>query len=140
MSDGAVTASQVVDTNGSGHGALAGFLQAHGVDALICGGIGGGARTALAQAGITLYPGVSGDAGPGGGRAALRRSELQPRHGVQPSRPRSRPRLRPPYLREDHQAAPAITEITWQNSGPGKQFCLPVCICLVSSSGGEGAP
>ena len=62
VSDGAVTASQVVDTNGSGHGALAGFLQAHGVDALICGGIGGGARTALAQAGITLYPGVSGDA------------------------------------------------------------------------------
>ena len=41
VSDGAVTASQVVDTNGSGHGALAGFLQAHGVDALICGGIGG---------------------------------------------------------------------------------------------------
>ena len=46
---------------GEGHGALAGFLQAHGVDALICGGIGGGARVALAQAGITLYPGVSGD-------------------------------------------------------------------------------
>ena len=30
--------------------------------ALICGGIGAGARTALAQAGIELYPGVSGDA------------------------------------------------------------------------------
>lgn len=59
---GAVTSSQVVDTNGSGHGALAGFLAAHHVDALICGGIGGGARTALAQAGIQLYPGVSGDA------------------------------------------------------------------------------
>ena len=41
---------------------LAGFLAAHHVDALICGGIGGGARTALAQAGIQLYPGVSGDA------------------------------------------------------------------------------
>ena len=43
---GAVTSSRIVDTNGSGHG----------------GGIGGGARTALAQAGIQLYPGVSGDA------------------------------------------------------------------------------
>ena len=30
--------------------------------ALICGGIGGGARTALAEAGIELYPGVSGSA------------------------------------------------------------------------------
>ena len=59
---GSVTSSRVVDTNGSGHGALAGFLTAHHVDALICGGIGGGARTALAQAGIQLYPGVSGDA------------------------------------------------------------------------------
>lgn len=58
----AVTASRVVDTNGSGHGALAGFLQAQGVDALICGGIGAGARTALAQAGIRLYPGAAGDA------------------------------------------------------------------------------
>ena len=59
---GAVRASEVVDTNGSGHGALAGFLQAHGVDTLICGGIGGGARTALSEAGIALYPGVTGGA------------------------------------------------------------------------------
>ena len=60
--DGQVAASQVVDTNGSGHGALAGFLRAQGVDTLICGGIGGGARTALAQAGIQLFGGVSGSA------------------------------------------------------------------------------
>ena len=33
-----------------------------GVEALICGGIGGGARVALAQAGIDLYPGASGNA------------------------------------------------------------------------------
>lgn len=59
---GRVLASEVVDTNGSGHGALAGFLSAHGVDALICGGIGGGARNALAAAGITLYAGVQGAA------------------------------------------------------------------------------
>ena len=60
IQDGKVVSQQVVDTNGSGHGALAGFLLGHGVEALICGGLGGGARTALAQAGIQLYPGVSG--------------------------------------------------------------------------------
>ena len=47
---------------GSGHGALAGFLKNNGADTLICGGIGGGARMALADAGIKLYPGASGDA------------------------------------------------------------------------------
>ena len=62
VQDGKVVASLVVDTMGSGHGALAGFLAAHGVDTLICGGIGGGAQMALAQAGITLYAGVSGSA------------------------------------------------------------------------------
>ena len=62
VEEGRVVSSRVVDTNGSGHGALAGFLRDHGVDALICGGIGGGARNALAQAGIQLYPGASGDA------------------------------------------------------------------------------
>lgn len=60
--NGAVVSSQVVDTNGSGHGALAGFLSAHGVDCLLCGGIGGGAQAALAEAGIRLYAGCSGDA------------------------------------------------------------------------------
>ena len=57
-----VTADKIVGTNGVGHGALAGFLKDQGVEALICGGIGGGARNALAEAGITLYGGVSGDA------------------------------------------------------------------------------
>jgi len=60
--DGKITDSQVIDTNGSGHGALAGLLASLGVDALICGGIGGGAQMALAEAGIKLYGGVSGDA------------------------------------------------------------------------------
>ena len=60
--DGAVTASQVVSTGSSGHGALAGLLYALQVDTLICGGIGGGAQAALAQAGIRLYGGVSGSA------------------------------------------------------------------------------
>ncbi|MCD8036764.1 MAG: NifB/NifX family molybdenum-iron cluster-binding protein, partial [Clostridiales bacterium] len=57
-----IKSSQVVDTNGSGHGALAGFLTANEVDTLICGGIGGGAQTALAEAGIKLCGGVSGNA------------------------------------------------------------------------------
>ena len=42
--------------------ALAGVLQALQADVLICGGIGGGAQTALAAAGVKLYGGVSGDA------------------------------------------------------------------------------
>ena len=58
----AVVSSEVVSAIGSGHGALAGFLKVHGVDTLICGGIGGGARTALAEAGIRLFPGASGSA------------------------------------------------------------------------------
>ena len=62
VQDGKVVSSAVVDTLGSGHGALAGFLRAYEVDTLICGGIGGGAQIALAQAGIQLYGGVSGDA------------------------------------------------------------------------------
>ena len=62
VADGAIIAEQVVDTNGSGHGALAGFLQAARVDALICSGIGMGARMALADAGIRLYAGVQGSA------------------------------------------------------------------------------
>ena len=59
---GAVVSSKVVDTLGSGHGALAGFLSENGADTLICGGIGGVARIALAEAGINVFPGVSGDA------------------------------------------------------------------------------
>lgn len=58
----AVKASEVIDTNGHGHGALAGFLKEQGVNVLICGGIGGGAQMALADAGIQLFGGVSGDA------------------------------------------------------------------------------
>lgn len=62
VEDRKITAEQVVDTMGNGHGALAGFLAANQVDTLICGGIGGGAQNALAEAGIKLYGGVSGSA------------------------------------------------------------------------------
>ena len=60
IEDGKITAEEIVDTNGQGHGALSGFLTEAGVEILICGGIGGGAQMALAEAGIKLYGGVSG--------------------------------------------------------------------------------
>ena len=62
VSDGKIVGERIVPTNGSGHGALAGFLKAAQVDALICGGIGMGAQNALAEAGIALYGGVTGSA------------------------------------------------------------------------------
>lgn len=62
VEQGSVVSAQVVDTEGYGHGALAGFLAAQGVDTLICGGIGGGAQMALASAGIKLYGGLAGEA------------------------------------------------------------------------------
>lgn len=60
--DGKILASQIINTMGSGHGALSGMLSALKVDTLICGGIGAGAKNALAQAGIKLYGGVVGNA------------------------------------------------------------------------------
>ena len=62
VEDGKIISEQIVDTNGSGHGALAAFLKAAQADSLICGGIGMGARNALAEAGVTLYGGVTGSA------------------------------------------------------------------------------
>lgn len=62
IEDGRVIKTELIDTNGSGHGALAGVLSAVKADVLICGGIGGGAQMALAENGIKLYGGVSGNA------------------------------------------------------------------------------
>lgn len=62
VEDGKIVSSEVVSTNGQGHGALAGVLNGLNADVLICGGIGGGAQMALAQAGIKLFGGVSGEA------------------------------------------------------------------------------
>lgn len=59
---GKIVKEEIVLTNGSGHGALAGFLADQGVDALICGGIGMGAQNALTAAGIRFYAGVTGSA------------------------------------------------------------------------------
>ncbi|MCR5452368.1 MAG: DUF134 domain-containing protein [Lachnospiraceae bacterium] len=60
VTDGKIASSQIIDTNGTGHGALAGFLRAAEVEVLICGGIGMGARNALEEVGIKLFPGVNG--------------------------------------------------------------------------------
>ncbi len=56
-----VMIATTVNTDGSGHGALADILKKLNVDALICGGIGEGAKRALREAGIALYGGVKGD-------------------------------------------------------------------------------
>ena len=62
VENGKIVKSEIMNSNGSGHGALAGLLKMFGVDVLICGGIGGGAQTALANAGIKLFGGVKGNA------------------------------------------------------------------------------
>lgn len=62
VEDGKVVSANVLSSEGSGHGALATLLSGNKVDILICGGIGGGAQMALAQEGIKLYGGVSGNA------------------------------------------------------------------------------
>ena len=60
VDNGEIKESCVVVPDGQGPGALAEFLRQKGVDALICGGIGGGARELLSQAGIKIYGGASG--------------------------------------------------------------------------------
>ncbi len=62
VEDKKITSSRVSGTNGAGHGALAGFLKDNNVDVLICGGIGGGAQKAMAEAKIKFYGGVNGSA------------------------------------------------------------------------------
>ena len=57
-----VVSSEIIDTNGSGHEALADFLALRGVGALICGGIGDGAQAALSASGIAICSGAQGDA------------------------------------------------------------------------------
>ena len=62
IENGEITKATVIRANGSGHGALAGLLAEHGIDVLICGGIGGGAQAALAEQGVALCAGASGNA------------------------------------------------------------------------------
>ena len=62
IEEGKIVSAEVIDTNGSGHGALAGLLESIGANTLICGGIGMGAQLALDDAGVELYAGCSGEA------------------------------------------------------------------------------
>ena len=61
VEDNKVVSSEVIGSNGTGHGALAGLLAEQGIDVLICGGIGGGAQNALAEAGVQLCSGAQGN-------------------------------------------------------------------------------
>ena len=61
VEDNEVVSSEVISSNGTGHGALAGLLAEQGISVLICGGIGGGAQTALAEAGIEVCSGAQGN-------------------------------------------------------------------------------
>ena len=62
VEDGQVISSEIISSNGSGHGALASLLGDRKIDVLICGGIGGGAQAALAERGIELCSGATGNA------------------------------------------------------------------------------
>jgi predicted Fe-Mo cluster-binding NifX family protein len=61
VEDGKVTSSKVIDNGGHSHESLGEVLTAEGVNVLICGGIGGGAREMIASRGINLVPGAEGD-------------------------------------------------------------------------------
>ena len=72
VQDGKIITAETVPTQGSGHGALAGFLAAQGVDTLICGGIGAGAGTG----GHPAVPRRTGPGGRGGEVPACRHAGL----------------------------------------------------------------
>ena len=78
VENGTIVNTQIVDSNGSGHGMLAGFLKEAQVDTLICGGIGMGAQMALNEADIRLYAGVQGSADEAAKALAEGRLEYDP--------------------------------------------------------------
>ena len=57
-----VISEEILSSGGIGHEALAGLLQEKGVEILICGGMGQGAKDALFDAGIDVYSGAEGEA------------------------------------------------------------------------------
>ena len=64
IESGMILDTAVVDATASGHSAMVSYLQRQGVNTVICGGIGGGAVSALAGAGIRLFAGATGSADP----------------------------------------------------------------------------
>lgn len=59
---GVITATALLPCGEAHCGALAGLLADNGVDALLCGNIGAGAKDAVQRAGLMLFAGVCGDA------------------------------------------------------------------------------
>ena len=53
--------SAILDSGEYSHGSLATLLEMNGIEALLCGGIGDGARNMLKNRGIEVYPGQMGD-------------------------------------------------------------------------------
>lgn len=60
VENGNIRSKEILDAGGNGHAALGGFLKSAGVDVVICGGIGDGAKNMLASEGIELISGVEG--------------------------------------------------------------------------------
>ncbi len=61
VEDNKIVSSEVTGNDGLGHEALAGLLERKGIDILICGGMGQGAKDALAAAGLTVISGAEGN-------------------------------------------------------------------------------
>ena len=75
VENGKIVSAEIMGTNGIGHEALAELLAEHSIDALICGGMGQGAKDALAEAGIDVCAGAEGDTD--AAVAAFLRGELE---------------------------------------------------------------
>lgn len=56
-----VVSTDIINSNGAGHEALADFLAENGVNTVICGGLGGGALNALTAANIDVCAGAEGN-------------------------------------------------------------------------------
>ncbi|MFT9055495.1 MAG: NifB/NifX family molybdenum-iron cluster-binding protein [Ethanoligenens sp.] len=61
IEDGSIIGKELIDASQHGHAALADFLTNSGVNVVICGGIGEGARRMLAAVGIELLSGMDGN-------------------------------------------------------------------------------
>ena len=54
VENGEIVSSEVINTNGQGHGALADFLSGHKAEIVICGGVGAPMISRLEAAGIKI--------------------------------------------------------------------------------------
>lgn len=86
LADGKIQKAEVCSTQGQGHGALVGVLQQLGAEAVICGGIGGGAQEGLKKAGIAFLWRLQRPGRPGGGRFPGRQAPVSGRHPVRSPR------------------------------------------------------